>query len=129
MEAHQKDLDVRGRKARLQAGLARPGDRHRVLPVGGSQQGSCQSNPRARRVSLRDQHGRRADARGATASDTLDGRPGVRDEGLSDDGRFLYAIDAYQGQIVGWLVDDRGHLSMPGAWDGVPTTVAGLAAR
>jgi 6-phosphogluconolactonase (cycloisomerase 2 family) len=65
----------------------------------------------------------------ATAGVTEDGRPGLRDEDLSDDGRFLYAIDADQGQIVGWAVGDRGQLSMLGAWDGVPTTVAGLAAR
>ena len=65
----------------------------------------------------------------ATAGVTEDGRAGLRDEDLSDDGRFLYAIDADQGQIVGWSVDERGHLSMLGAWDGVPTTVAGLAAR
>jgi 6-phosphogluconolactonase len=65
----------------------------------------------------------------ATAGLTVDGRPGLRDEDLSDDGRFLYAIDADQGQIVGWSVEERGHLSMLGAWDGVPTTVAGLAAR
>ena len=65
----------------------------------------------------------------ATAGVTEDGRPGLRDEDLSDDGRFLYAIDADQGQIVGWAVDDRGQLSMLGAWGGVPTTVAGLAAR
>jgi 6-phosphogluconolactonase len=65
----------------------------------------------------------------ATAGVTEDGRSGLRDEDLSDDGRFLYAIDADQGQIVGWSVDGRGHLSMLGAWDGVPTTVAGLAAR
>ena len=65
----------------------------------------------------------------ATAGVTEDGRPGLRDEDLSDDGRFLYAIDADQGQIVGWSVDERGGLSMLAAWDGVPTTVAGLAAR
>jgi 6-phosphogluconolactonase (cycloisomerase 2 family) len=65
----------------------------------------------------------------ATAGLTEDGRSGLRDEDLSDDGRFLYAIDADHGQIVGWSVDERGHLSMVGAWDGVPTTVAGLAAR
>lgn len=65
----------------------------------------------------------------ATAGVTEDGRSGLRDEDLSDDGRFLYAIDADQGQIVGWTVDDDGQLSMLGAWDGVPTTVAGLAAR
>jgi 6-phosphogluconolactonase len=65
----------------------------------------------------------------ATAGVTEDSRPGLRDEGLSDDGRSLYAIDADQGQIVGWSVDERGQLSMLGTWDGVPTTVAGLAAR
>jgi 6-phosphogluconolactonase len=65
----------------------------------------------------------------ATAGVTTDGQPGLRDEDLSDDGAFLYAIDADQGRIVGWSVDERGRLSMLGAWDGVPTTVAGLAAR
>jgi len=65
----------------------------------------------------------------ATAGVTEEGRSGLRDEDLSDDGRFLYAIDADQGQIVGWSVDERGHLAMLGAWDRVPTTVAGLAAR
>jgi 6-phosphogluconolactonase (cycloisomerase 2 family) len=65
----------------------------------------------------------------ATAGVTEDGRTGLRDEDLSDDGRFLYAIDADQGQIVGWALGERGQLSMLGAWDGVPTTVAGLAAR
>ena len=40
---------------------------------------------------------------------TEDGRPGLRDEDLSDDGRFLYAIDADQGQIVGLVGRRRGH--------------------
>ena len=65
----------------------------------------------------------------AVAGLTTDGQPGLRDEDLSDDGAFLYAIDADQGRIVGWSVDAEGHLSMLGSWDGVPTTVAGLAAR
>ncbi len=65
----------------------------------------------------------------AVAGLTTDGQPGLRDEDLSDDGAFLYAIDADQGRIVGWAVDAQGHLSMLGSWDGVPTTVAGLAAR
>jgi 6-phosphogluconolactonase len=65
----------------------------------------------------------------AVAGLTTDGQPGLRDEDLSDDGAFLYAIDADQRRIVGWSVDAQGHLSMLGAWDGVPTTVAGLAAR
>ncbi len=64
----------------------------------------------------------------ATAAITEDGRPGLRDEDLSDDGRFLYAIDADQGQIVGWTVDGEGNLADVGSWGGVPTTVAGLAA-
>ena len=64
----------------------------------------------------------------ATATITEDGRPGLRDEDLSDDGRFLYAIDADQGQVVGWSVDDHGTLSAIGSWAGLPTTVAGLAA-
>jgi len=65
----------------------------------------------------------------AVAGLTTDGQPGLRDEDLSDDGAYLYAIDADQGRIVGWSVDAQGHLSMLGSWGGVPTTVAGLAAR
>lgn len=65
----------------------------------------------------------------ATAGVTEDGRPGLRDEDLADGGRFLYAIDADQGQIVGWTVDERGMLTDAGSWGGLPTTVAGLAAR
>jgi 6-phosphogluconolactonase len=38
----------------------------------------------------------------ATAGLTQDGRPGLRDEGLSRDGRFLYAVDADSGSIFGW---------------------------
>jgi 6-phosphogluconolactonase len=64
----------------------------------------------------------------ATAGLTEDGRVGLRDEDLSDDGRFLYAIDADQGEIAGWKVGDDGSLSSIGAWGGLPTTVAGLAA-
>ena len=65
----------------------------------------------------------------ATAAITEDGRPGLRDEDLSDDGRYLYAIDADQGQIVAWSGDDRGRLTAAGSWGGLPTTIAGLAAR
>ena len=52
----------------------------------------------------------------ATAGITEDGRSGLRDEDLSDDGRFLYAIDADQGQIVAWSVDEAGRSrwSVPG---------------
>jgi 6-phosphogluconolactonase len=64
----------------------------------------------------------------ATAGITEDGRVGLRDVDLSDDGRFLYAIDTDQGEIAGWTVGEDGSLSTIGPWGGVPTTVAGLAA-
>jgi 6-phosphogluconolactonase len=64
----------------------------------------------------------------ATAGITEDGRPGLRDEDLSDDGRFLYAIDADRGHVVAWSVDRSGNLAPIGSWGGVPMTVAGLAA-
>jgi len=64
----------------------------------------------------------------AVAGVTEDGRPGLRDEDLSDDARFLYAIDADQGQVVAWSVAADGTLSAVGAWGGLPSTVAGLAA-
>jgi len=56
-------------------------------------------------------------------------RPGLRDEGLSHDGRFLYAIDADGGAVVGWSVATDGSLAPAGSWPGLPTTIAGLAAR
>jgi 6-phosphogluconolactonase len=52
----------------------------------------------------------------------------LRDEDLSRDGRFLYAIDADGGRIYGWSVGADGTLEPVGSWDGVPETVAGLAA-
>ena len=64
----------------------------------------------------------------ATAGIAVDGMPGLRDEDLSSDGRFLYAIDADSGRIYGWSVDAEGSLEPVGSWDGVPATVAGLAA-
>ena len=64
----------------------------------------------------------------ATAGLSVDGMPGLRDEDLSSDGRFLYAIDADGGRIYGWSVDAEGALEPVGSWGGVPETVAGLAA-
>jgi 6-phosphogluconolactonase len=64
----------------------------------------------------------------ATAGMSVDGKPGLRDEDLSSDGLFLYAIDADGGSIYGWSVEAEGTLEPIGAWDGLPATVAGLAA-
>jgi 6-phosphogluconolactonase len=64
----------------------------------------------------------------ATAGIAVEGEPGLRDEALSGDGRFLYAIDADGGRIYGWSVEAEGALEAVGSWEGVPETVAGLAA-
>jgi 6-phosphogluconolactonase (cycloisomerase 2 family) len=64
----------------------------------------------------------------ATAGIAVDGMSGLRDEGLTPDGRFLYAIDADGARVYGWSVAGDGSLEPIGSWDGVPSTVAGLAA-
>jgi 6-phosphogluconolactonase len=64
----------------------------------------------------------------ATAGIAVDGQTGLRDEDLSSDGRFLYAVDADGRRVFGWAVDANGSLSPVGSWDGLPATVAGLAA-
>jgi 6-phosphogluconolactonase (cycloisomerase 2 family) len=63
----------------------------------------------------------------AVAAVAVEGKAGLRDEGLTGDGRFLYAVDADARRIFGWAVDG-GRLSPVGSWEGVPETVAGLAA-
>ena len=65
----------------------------------------------------------------ATAGFAVEGRAGLRDEGLSADGRFLYAIDADSRRVFGWAVQTGGALKPIGSWDGLPATVAGLAAN
>ena len=64
----------------------------------------------------------------AVAAETRLGEPGVRDEALSADGRFLYALDADAQKVHGWTVGADGRLAEIGAVDGLPETVAGLAA-
>ena len=64
----------------------------------------------------------------AVAAAAVEGEPGLRDEALSSDGGFLYAIDADAGRIFGWAVREDGELDPVGSWSGVPPTVAGLAA-
>jgi len=66
--------------------------------------------------------------REAVAATTIEGRPGIRDEGLSADGRYLYALHADTGRVFGWAVDDEGTLDAVGSANGLPLTSAGLAA-
>jgi 6-phosphogluconolactonase len=64
----------------------------------------------------------------AVAATAIEGATGLRDEALSADDRFLYAVDADARRIFGWAVSDDGSLAPVGSWDGLPATVAGLAA-
>ena len=64
----------------------------------------------------------------AVAGTAVEGATGLRDEDLTPDGRFLYAIDADARRIFGWAVSADGALTAVGSWDGIPATVAGLAA-
>ena len=64
----------------------------------------------------------------AIAASTRFGEKGLRDEALSADGRFLYALDADSQTIHGWTVASDGELVPAGTADGLPATVAGLAA-
>jgi 6-phosphogluconolactonase len=64
----------------------------------------------------------------AVAGTTRLGEAGIRDEAISSDGRFLYAIDADAQKVHGWQIGSDGRLAAIGAFGGVPETVAGLAA-
>lgn len=66
--------------------------------------------------------------REAVAATTIDGQPGIRDEALSSDGRYLYALHADTGQVFGWEVRGDGTLAALGSANGLPLTAAGLAA-
>jgi 6-phosphogluconolactonase len=64
----------------------------------------------------------------AVAASTGLGEAGIRDEAISSNGRFLYALDADAQKVHGWNVGPDGRLTEIGAFEGVPPTVAGLAA-
>jgi 6-phosphogluconolactonase len=64
----------------------------------------------------------------AVAGSTRLGEKGIRDEAITRDGRYLYAIDADAGKVFGWTVGSDGELESIGAFEGVPDTVAGVAA-
>jgi 6-phosphogluconolactonase (cycloisomerase 2 family) len=66
--------------------------------------------------------------RDPVAGATRKGEKGVRDEALSSDGQYLYAIDADAQKVFGWSVGQSGQLTPVGEFEGVPDTVAGLAA-
>jgi hypothetical protein len=52
----------------------------------------------------------------------------VRDEIMTRDGRYLSALDADAQRVHGWRIGDGGRLVALGAFEGVPGTVARLAA-
>ena len=62
------------------------------------------------------------------AGSTRLGQAGIRDEALTPDGRYLYAIDADAQKVYGWTVQQDGRLAPVGEFEGVPETVAGIAA-
>jgi 6-phosphogluconolactonase len=62
------------------------------------------------------------------AASTVAGRKGVRDAARSSDGRFLYALDADARRVFGFRVEADARLVPVGSADGLPGTVAGLAA-
>jgi 6-phosphogluconolactonase (cycloisomerase 2 family) len=66
--------------------------------------------------------------RDPVAGATRMGERGVRDEALTSDDHYLYAIDADAQKVFGWAVGQSGQLTPVGEFDGVPDTVAGLAA-
>jgi 6-phosphogluconolactonase len=66
--------------------------------------------------------------REAVAATTVEGQPGLRDEALSSDGRYLYALHADTGRVFGWEVRADGKLAALGSANGLPLTAAGLAA-
>ena len=64
----------------------------------------------------------------AAAGLAVDGQPGLRDEDLTGDGQFLYAVDADSRRVFGWAVESDGTLAPLGSWAYLPATAAGLAA-
>ncbi len=74
------------------------------------------------------EHDGSIELREAVAATTIDGQPGIRDEALSSDGRYLYALHADTGQVFGWEVRGDGTLAALGSANGLPLTAAGLAA-
>ena len=70
----------------------------------------------------------RLELRKAVAGSTRIGEKGIRDEAITRDGRYLYAIDADAQRVFGWAVGGDGELGSIGEFEGVRRRVAGLAA-
>ncbi|MEP6812910.1 MAG: beta-propeller fold lactonase family protein [Actinomycetota bacterium] len=64
----------------------------------------------------------------AVAATTVEGMKGIRDAARSTDGRFFYALDADAHRVFAYRVGDEGRLEAIGSTNGLPGTVAGLAA-
>jgi 6-phosphogluconolactonase (cycloisomerase 2 family) len=64
----------------------------------------------------------------AVAATTVAGQKGVRDAARSRDGRRFYALDADAGRVFAYAIERDGALTPAGTVDGLPETVAGLAA-
>jgi 6-phosphogluconolactonase (cycloisomerase 2 family) len=64
----------------------------------------------------------------AVAATTVEGTKGIRDAARSADGRFFYALDADAHRVFAFRVGDEGRLEAIGSANGLPGTVAGLAA-
>lgn len=64
----------------------------------------------------------------AVAGSTVLGEKGVRDEALSADDHFLYALDADARKLFAFAVRDDGRLDPVGDFASLPATAAGLAA-
>jgi 6-phosphogluconolactonase (cycloisomerase 2 family) len=62
------------------------------------------------------------------AAVTVEGAKGIRDAARSADGRFFYALDADARRVFAYRIAAEGRLEAIGAVDGLPDTVAGLAA-
>lgn len=65
----------------------------------------------------------------AVAATTVEGMKGIRDAARSADGRFFYALDADAHRVFAYRVGDEARLEPIGSANGLPGTVAGLAAR
>jgi DNA-binding beta-propeller fold protein YncE len=64
----------------------------------------------------------------AVAGHTVLGKKGIRDAARSADGSRFYALDADARRVFAWSVERGGALSPLGSVDGLPASVAGLAA-